>query len=89
MALGADRRNVAANVVRKTMALVAAGVVVGPAAAWAATRLMASTLFGGTAMDPLTLAFAIRVMMTVALLAGYIPARRAAAINPIIALRQA
>jgi predicted permease len=88
MALGADRRSVVVNVVRETMTLVAAGVVVGLAAAWGATRLIASTLFGVTAMDPLTLAFAITAMMTVALLAGYIPARRAAAINPVVALRQ-
>ena len=88
MALGADRRSVVANVVRETMTLVAAGVVVGLAAAWGATRLIASTLFGVTTMDPLTLAFAITTMMTVALLAGYIPARRAAAVNPLVALRQ-
>jgi len=88
MALGADRRNVVVKVVRETMTLVAAGVVIGLAAAWGATRLIASTLFGVTAMDPLTLAFAITAMMTVALLAGYVPARRAAAVNPIMALRQ-
>ena len=46
------------------------------------------TLFGVTAMDPLTLAFAITAMMAIALLAGYFPARRAAAVNPIVALRQ-
>ena len=88
MALGADRRNMVVKVVRETMTLVAAGVVVGLAAAWGATRLIASTLFGVTAMDPPTLALAIAAMMTVALLAGFIPARRAAAVNPVIALRQ-
>ena len=88
MALGADRRSVVANVVRETMALVAAGVVVGLAGAWGATRLLTSTLFGVTAMDPPTLALAIAMMTTVALLAGYIPARRAAAVNPLMALRQ-
>ena len=88
MALGADRRTVVATVVRETMTLVAAGIVVGLAAAWGATRLIASTLFGVTPMDPLTLAFAIMAMTTVALAAGYIPARRAAAVNPVIALRQ-
>jgi putative ABC transport system permease protein len=70
------------------MTLVGGGVLVGVAAAWAATRLIASTLFGLTAMDPLTLAFAIAVMTAVALLAGYVPARRAAAVDPVIALRQ-
>jgi predicted permease len=88
MALGADRRNVVVKVIRETMTLVAAGVVVGLAAAWGATRLIASTLFGVTAMDPPTLALAIAAMMTVALLAGFIPARRAATVNPVIALRQ-
>ena len=88
MALGADRRNVVAKVVRETMTLVAAGVVVGLAVAWGATRLIASTLFGVTAMDPLTVVFAITAMMSVALLAGYVPARRAAAVNAISALRQ-
>ena len=88
MALGADRRSVVATVVREAMALVAAGVASGLAAAWGATRLIASTLFGVTAMDPLTVAFAIMAMTTVALVAGYIPARRAAAVNPIVALRQ-
>jgi predicted permease len=88
MALGADRRTVVANVVRETTTLVASGVVVGLAAAWGATRLLASTLFGVTAMDPATLVLAIAAMIGAAALAGYFPARRAAAINPIIALRQ-
>lgn len=88
MALGADRLSVVANVIRETMTPVAAGVVVGLTAAWGATRLIASTLFGVTAMDPATLALAIAAMLTVALLAGYIPARRAAAVNPLVALRQ-
>jgi predicted permease len=88
MALGADRRRVVGAVVRETMTLVGVGVVVGVAAAWGTTRLIASTLFGLTAMDPITLAFAVAVMTTVALLAGYVPARRAAAVDPVVALRQ-
>ena len=88
MALGADRRSVVGNVIRETMAPVAAGVVVGLTAAWGTTRLIASTLFGVTPMDPASLALAVAAMLTVALLAGYIPARRAAAVNPLIALRQ-
>src|SRR5439155_753653 len=78
MALGADRRRIVGAVVRETMTLVGAGVVVGMGAAWAATRLIAGTLFGLSAMDPPTLAFAIAVMTVVALAAGYVPARRAA-----------
>jgi predicted permease len=88
MALGADRRRIVGAVVRETMTLVGAGVVVGLGAAWAATRLIAGTLFGLSAMDPPTLAFAIAVMTVVALAAAYVPARRAAAVDPIVALRQ-
>jgi predicted permease len=88
MALGADRSRVIATVVSETMTLVAAGVLLGMGAAWVATRLLSSTLFGLTATDPATLTVAIGVMLTVALLAGYMPARRAAAVNPVIALRQ-
>ena len=87
MALGADRRRVVAAVVRESMTLVGAGLVVGMAAAWGTTRLIASTLFGLTAMDPPTLVFAVLVMIAVALVAGYIPARRAAAVDPVVALR--
>jgi ABC-type antimicrobial peptide transport system permease subunit len=75
-------------IVRETLMLVAGGVAGGLAAAWGATRLITTTLFGVSAMDPPTLALAIATMMTIALLAGYITARRAAAVNPVIALRQ-
>src|SRR5262249_7921032 len=88
MALGADRRRVVGGVVRETLALVGAGVLVGMAAAWGATRLISSTLFGLTAVDPLTLGIAGAVMTTVALVAAYVPARRAAAVDPVVALRQ-
>ena len=88
MALGADRRRIVGAVAREMMTLVGAGVVVGMGAAWAATRLIAGTLFGLSAMDPPTLAFAIAVMTVVALAAGYVPARRAAAVDPIVSLRQ-
>jgi len=70
------------------MRLVAAGVLVGLAAAWGTTRLIKSTLFGVSAMDPPTVRLAIATTLGVALLAGYIPARRAAAVNPVVALRQ-
>jgi ABC-type antimicrobial peptide transport system permease subunit len=87
MALGADRRRVVGAVVRETMTLVGAGLVVGMITAWGTTRLIASTLFGLTAMDPPTLASAVLVMIAVALVAGYVPARRAAAVDPVVALR--
>jgi predicted permease len=87
MALGADRRRVVGAVVRETMTLVGAGLVVGLAAAWGATRLIATTLFGLTPMDPPTLVFSVLVMIAVAFVAGYVPARRAAAVDPVVALR--
>jgi len=62
-------------------------VIVGMAAAWGATRLIASTLFGVGTMDPLTIAFAAVTLLTVALLASCIPAWRAATVNPVVALR--
>jgi predicted permease len=88
MALGAKRQTVVFNVIRETMTLVGLGIVVGLTAAWAATRLIASSLFGVTAMDPITLTVSIVTMLTVALIAGAIPARRAAAVDPLVALRQ-
>jgi ABC-type antimicrobial peptide transport system permease subunit len=88
MALGADRRRIVGTVVRETMTLVGAGVVVGMGAAWGATRLIASTLFGVSATDPPTLTFAVAVMTAVALAASYVPARRAAAVDPVVSLRQ-
>jgi ABC-type antimicrobial peptide transport system permease subunit len=69
------------------MRLVGAGLLVGLAAAWAATRLISGILFGLTAMDPLSLAAAVSVMAAVALVAGYVPAHRAAEVAPISALR--
>jgi putative ABC transport system permease protein len=74
-------------VVGETMRLVGVGLLIGLAAAWAATRLISSILFGLTAMDPLAVALAVLVMGGVALLSGYIPARRAAAVDPMLALR--
>jgi putative ABC transport system permease protein len=88
MALGADRRRIVGTVVAETMRLVATGVLVGMAAAWGTTRLIASTLFGVSAMDPSTVVFAIAVMAAVAAAASYVPARRAAAVDPVVSLRQ-
>ncbi|MGH9221367.1 MAG: ADOP family duplicated permease [Vicinamibacterales bacterium] len=88
MALGADRRSVVIDVIRQTMAITASGVIVGMAAAWGATQLIASTLFGVGPMDPPTLVFAAGTLVTISLLAGCIPAWRAATVNPVVALRQ-
>ncbi len=87
MALGALPRSVLAMIVRESLILVVIGVAVGLAASWAAARWISSLLFGLTPNDPLTYATVAFLLLAVALLACWIPARRAARINPMIALR--
>ena len=72
---------------RESMILVATGAAVGLAGAIAASRLVSSLLFGLAPNDPITMAGAITVMVLVSALAGYLPARRAPRINPMVALR--
>jgi predicted permease len=87
MALGALPRSVLGLVMREAGALVLAGIAIGLPAALAASRLVESQLFGIKANDPLVLALATLGLCAIGLLAGLIPARRAAAIDPIRALR--
>ncbi|HXU08931.1 MAG TPA: FtsX-like permease family protein, partial [Blastocatellia bacterium] len=87
MALGAGRGNVMGLVLRQGITLVAAGVVLGLTGAFITTRLVASLLFGVSAKDPLTFAATSITLLVVALLASYVPARRATKVDPIIALR--
>lgn len=87
MALGAGRRAVLRSVLGETMAVVVIGIVAGFGAALALTRLIASQLFGLGANDPLTILLAVVLMIQVALLAGYLPARRASRVDPLVALR--
>jgi len=88
MALGAQARDVMKLVIGQGLALTAAGLVVGLAAAFALTRLMKILLFGVSATDPLTLIATPLLLALVAALACYIPARRATKVDPMIAIRR-
>lgn len=87
MALGATRGHVLGLLLTMGGRLVMVGVVIGVAASLAATRLLRSQLFGVEVADPLSYAAVALLLGTVALLACYFPARRAAAVDPIVALR--
>jgi predicted permease len=87
VAIGASAVQVVTYVLRDVLRLIAAGLLVGVAAALLLARAMQSMLFGVTAADPLAFAGAVIVLSTVALVAGLAPAIRAARLNPIDALR--
>jgi predicted permease len=87
MALGATRGRVQRGVLARTLWLVLAGIVVGTLGSFVAARAIASLLFGTQPTDPLTYVGMVLLLMLVALVAGYLPARRASRINPMIALR--
>jgi predicted permease len=87
MALGATQGRVLRRVMQKTMSLAITGIVLGAVASVVVGKWIASLLFGTTPTDPATFTGMILVMTLVALIAGYIPARRAARIDPMVALR--
>jgi predicted permease len=87
MALGAHQRDILLLILGRGGKLAALGVAIGLAAALGLTRLMASLLFGVGATDPLTFVGVALLLTVVALAACYIPARRAAKVDPIVALR--
>jgi ABC-type antimicrobial peptide transport system permease subunit len=87
MAMGAERREVLRLVLRESMLLVATGVVIGLPVSLALGRLVRSQLFGLEPADLATMATAMSVMLPVSAVAGYLPARRAAGVDPMIALR--
>lgn len=87
MALGADRRDVIALVLKEGMALTGVGLCIGLGAAWFVTRALASLLFEVNAKDLTTFGSVAALLAVVALLACYLPARRATKVDPMIALR--
>jgi predicted permease len=87
MALGARRSTVVSLVVRDGGLIVLAGVAIGLPAAWLAARAVASQLFGLSPADPMTIAVAVAVLVCVAALAAYLPARTASSVDPLRALR--
>jgi predicted permease len=87
MALGAGKSDVLVMVVRQGLKVVLVGVAIGIAGALVLTRFLASLLFGVRPTDPLTFTAVSLILIAVALLACYIPARRASKIDPMVALR--
>jgi putative ABC transport system permease protein len=87
MALGAQKEDVLKLVVGQGMRLAGLGVILGLVVSMVLTRLMATMLFGVSARDPITFGIVATLLATVALLANYIPARRAARVDPMVALR--
>jgi len=87
LALGANRLQIARLVLGQSLGLAVAGSIAGIAAAVAVTRLMARFLYETSPLDPLTYALVPLLFCVLALLAAWVPARRAAAVDPMIALR--
>src|SRR5262249_8993274 len=87
MALGASRQNVFGLVVGYGLKLALAGIVLGVAAAFGTTRVVASFLYNVTPTDPLSFSATAVFLLLVALAASYVPARRATAVDPMVALR--
>ncbi len=87
MALGANRGSVLGMVMQQGLLLAIAGVIIGVAGALGANRVMASLLFGIEPTDPLTIATVVGAIGSVALLACYLPARRATRVDPMVVLR--
>jgi predicted permease len=87
LALGADRSTVLTSVLRQTATITVLGLAAGLIAAWMTSKMVEALLFGLTPRDPATLAVTVITLGIAALLAGYLPARRASRIEPTVALR--
>ena len=87
IALGAEQRDLLKRIVGQGMVLIAIGAGIGLGLAFLATRVLKSLLFGVSATDPLTFTVVVILLVAVALLACYVPARRATKVDPLEALR--
>jgi ABC-type antimicrobial peptide transport system permease subunit len=87
MALGATRANILQLILARTFKLTALGIIAGLIAAFFLARFLSSILFGITIHDPLTFAVVPLCLIAIALLAGYLPARRATRVDPVSSLR--
>jgi putative ABC transport system permease protein len=87
MALGAQRRDVLKLILMKGLTLIAWGIAFGLVGCYWLARLVSSQLYGVSPNDPLTLVTVAAVLVAVALLASYLPARRATKVDPLVALR--
>ena len=87
MALGADRPKLLWLILREGLAMVVIGMAIGLPAVIAATGLVSSLLFGLSSTDPISISVAALLMLLVGTAAGYIPARRATRVDPLVSLR--
>jgi ABC-type antimicrobial peptide transport system permease subunit len=87
MALGAERGSVIWLVLREVVTMVVVGLAIGVPLALVLSRIVQSQLFGMSARDPVALAGAAIILAVVALVSGYLPARRATRVDPMLALR--
>ena len=87
MALGAERITILGMVLRETVVIVMAGIAVGLPAAWMASNLLKTRLFGLPPHDPWSIALSVAATLLVTMIVGYVPARRASRVDPMVALR--
>jgi ABC-type antimicrobial peptide transport system permease subunit len=87
IALGAGRSRIVGSILGKALLLVACGLVIGTVASWYLTRLIGSLLYGLAPHDPASIAWALGILLTASGIAAWIPARRAARVDPVSLLR--
>ena len=87
MALGATRGDVLSMILRETLSMTAVGLFLGIAAALGSSHFVSNLIYGVSARDPITLAAVCMLLAVVAALAGWVPARRAMKVDPMVALR--